>query len=54
MPDRDTIKRAKGDVRRTKADTTRIERELGWRASTPLRAGLDAQWQFVSARVTAA
>ena len=26
-----------GDMRRTKADTTKIERELGWRASTPLR-----------------
>jgi UDP-glucuronate 4-epimerase len=42
-----------GDMRRTKADTTRIERELGWRASTPLRAGLEAHWSWASARVGA-
>jgi nucleoside-diphosphate-sugar epimerase len=42
-----------GDMRRTKADTTRIERELGWRASTPLRAGLEAHWSWASGRVAA-
>jgi UDP-glucuronate 4-epimerase len=42
-----------GDMRRTKADTTRIERELGWRATTPLRAGLEAHWSWASGRVAA-
>ena len=41
-----------GDMQRTKADTTRIERELGWRAATPLRDGLVRHWQWASARVT--
>jgi nucleoside-diphosphate-sugar epimerase len=41
-----------GDMQRTKADTTRIERELGWRASTPLRTGLAAHWAWASGRVT--
>jgi UDP-glucuronate 4-epimerase len=40
-----------GDNQRTKADTTRIERELGWRASTPLRSGLVEHWQWCSVRV---
>ena len=40
-----------GDMRRTKADTTKIERELGWRASTALRAGLAEHWEWCSARV---
>jgi len=43
-----------GDMRRTKADTGRIERELGWRATTPLRTGLAAHWEWASARVAAA
>jgi UDP-glucuronate 4-epimerase len=42
-----------GDMKRTKADTTRIERELGWRATTPLRAGLEAHWSWASGRVAA-
>ncbi len=42
-----------GDMRRTNADTSRIERELGWRAATPLRTGLAAHWQWASDRVTA-
>jgi UDP-glucuronate 4-epimerase len=42
-----------GDMRRTKADTTRIERELAWRASTPLRSGLAEHWAWASARVNA-
>jgi UDP-glucuronate 4-epimerase len=40
-----------GDMRRTNADTTRIERELGWQASTPLRRGLAEHWRWASTRV---
>ncbi|HEY2937861.1 MAG TPA: NAD-dependent epimerase/dehydratase family protein [Gaiellaceae bacterium] len=42
---------APGDMKRTRADTTRIERALGWRATTPLRAGLEAHWSWASGRV---
>jgi UDP-glucose 4-epimerase len=44
---------AAGDVRRTAADTARIERDLGWRATTDLGAGLRAQWEWASVRVAA-
>jgi nucleoside-diphosphate-sugar epimerase len=44
---------AAGDVRRTAADTSRIERELGWRATTTLADGLRAQWEWASVRVAA-
>ncbi|MFL5965080.1 MAG: NAD-dependent epimerase/dehydratase family protein [Gaiellaceae bacterium] len=44
---------AKGDVRRTAPDTTRIERDLGWRATTPLKRGLQAQWEWAANRVAA-
>ena len=44
---------AAGDVRRTAADTRRIERDLGWRATTSLRDGLRAQWEWASVRVAA-
>ena len=44
---------AAGDVRRTSADTQRIERDLGWRATTPLEEGLRAQWEWASVRVAA-
>jgi UDP-glucuronate 4-epimerase len=44
---------AAGDVRRTSADVTRIERELGWRATTSLEDGLRAQWEWASVRVAA-
>jgi UDP-glucuronate 4-epimerase len=44
---------AAGDVRRTAADTSRIERDLGWRATTPLEDGLRAQWEWASVRVAA-
>jgi UDP-glucuronate 4-epimerase len=44
---------AAGDVRRTSADTTRIESDLGWRAVTRLEDGLRAQWEWASARVAA-
>src|SRR5262249_42512029 len=40
-----------GDMRRTRADTTRIERDLGWRATTPLRDGLEAHWVWASGKV---
>ena len=42
---------AKGDAPRTAADTTRIREALGWEARTPLEAGLQAQWSWVSAKV---
>ena len=35
-----------GDMHRTKADTSRIEGELGWRADTALRDGLAKHWQW--------
>jgi len=44
---------AAGDVRRTAADTRRIEEELGWRATTELGDGLRAQWEWASVRVAA-
>ena len=44
---------AAGDVRRTAADTDRIERDLGWRATTALGDGLRAQWEWASVRVAA-
>jgi nucleoside-diphosphate-sugar epimerase len=42
-----------GDNRRTKADTSRIEHELGWRATTSLREGLTHHWRWASGRVAA-
>ena len=44
---------AAGDVRRTAAETGRIERDLGWRATTALVDGLRAQWEWASVRVAA-
>ena len=44
---------AEGDVRRTAPDTSRIERELGWRATTALDEGLNAQWEWAATRVAA-
>ena len=41
-----------GDMQRTMADTARIERELGWRPSTPLSEGLARHWEWASAKVT--
>ena len=40
-----------GDQRRTKADTTRIERELGWRPAVSLEDGLRAQWEWAATRL---
>jgi UDP-glucuronate 4-epimerase len=45
---------AKGDVRRTKADVAKAERELGWQPTTRLAAGLRDQWDWAAARVGAA
>jgi UDP-glucuronate 4-epimerase len=44
---------AKGDVRRIAPDTSLIERELGWRATTALEDGLNAQWEWAVSRVAA-
>jgi nucleoside-diphosphate-sugar epimerase len=44
---------AKGDVRRTAPDTSRIERDLGWRPTTVLEDGLHAQWEWAVSRVAA-
>jgi nucleoside-diphosphate-sugar epimerase len=44
---------AKGDVRRTAPDTSRIAQELGWRATTSLADGLKAQWEWAANRVAA-
>jgi nucleoside-diphosphate-sugar epimerase len=44
---------AAGDMRRTKADTTRIRSALGWQPRVSLEDGLTAQWEWASARVGA-
>jgi len=44
---------AKGDVRRTTADTTRIRGELGWEPQVSFEDGLQAQWEWVAGRVAA-
>jgi nucleoside-diphosphate-sugar epimerase len=45
---------AAGDVRRTRADVTKAERDLGWAPTTALADGLAEQWHWVAARVAAA
>jgi nucleoside-diphosphate-sugar epimerase len=42
-----------GDNKRTRADTARIERELGWRATTELTEGLAAHWSWASGTLAA-
>ncbi|MEX0674798.1 MAG: NAD-dependent epimerase/dehydratase family protein [Gaiellaceae bacterium] len=42
-----------GDQRRTKADTARIQAELGWAPEVPLEQGLAAQWEWALGRVGA-
>lgn len=42
-----------GDVRRSKADISRIERDLGWRPVTSLKEGLAKQWESATARSAA-
>ena len=41
------------DVKRTKADITRIRAELGWEPRVPLAEGLRAEWEWASGRVGA-
>jgi nucleoside-diphosphate-sugar epimerase len=45
--------RIEGDVSRTAADTSRIERDLGWRPRTSFEQGLEAQWRWAADRVAA-
>jgi len=47
------VDRAAGDVRRTKADVSRIGGELGWQPSASLEHGLARMWTWASARVAA-
>jgi UDP-glucuronate 4-epimerase len=42
-----------GDQRRSRADTSRIEAELGWRPQTPFEQGIRAQWDWAAGRVGA-
>jgi UDP-glucose 4-epimerase len=42
-----------GDQRRTNADTTRIRSELGWEPRVGMEEGLQAEWDWASARVAA-
>jgi len=44
---------ATGDVRRTKADVTRVGEALGWAPRTPLLDGLTRMWSWASGRVAA-
>lgn len=44
---------ARGDMRRTRADTGAICRDLGWQATTSLEDGLRVQWEWELARVAA-
>jgi nucleoside-diphosphate-sugar epimerase len=46
--------RREGDATRTAADTSRIQREIGWEARTSFEAGLTAQWRWAADRVAAA
>ena len=45
---------ARGDVRRTKADVSRIRDALGWHPRVGLEDGLERMWAWASARVAAA
>ncbi len=47
------VDEAKGDVARTRADVTRIGRELGWHPGTGLEDGITRMWSWASARVAA-
>jgi UDP-glucuronate 4-epimerase len=48
------VDRARGDVRRTKADVSLIARDLGWSPETRLADGLAAMWSWASDTVAAA
>lgn len=45
---------ARGDVRRTLADTSRARSELGWAPEVGLADGLRAQWDWTAGRVSLA
>jgi len=45
---------ARGDVRRTKADVSRIATELGWAPTTSLEEGLGSMWSWASGTVARA
>ena len=47
------VDRARGDVRRTKADVLRIREGLGWEPRVALADGLARMWAWASARVAA-
>jgi UDP-glucuronate 4-epimerase len=47
------VDRARGDVRRTKADVSRIRDAVGWEPRVPLADGLARMWAWASARVAA-
>jgi UDP-glucuronate 4-epimerase len=47
------VDRARGDVRRTKADVGRIREALGWEPREALADGLARMWAWASARVAA-
>ena len=47
------VDRARGDVRRTKADVSHIRAALGWEPQVPLADGLARMWAWASARVAA-
>ncbi|HEX5246718.1 MAG TPA: NAD-dependent epimerase/dehydratase family protein [Gaiellaceae bacterium] len=47
------VDRARGDVRRTKADVSRIRDQLGWEPRVGLPDGLARMWAWASARVAA-
>ena len=43
------VEAAAGDVTRTKADVSKAGAELNWAPATPLREGLQAQWEWAAA-----
>jgi len=47
------IDAARGDVRRTKADVSRVRAALGWEPRVALADGLARMWSWASARVAA-
>jgi UDP-glucuronate 4-epimerase len=47
------VEAVRGDVRRTKADVTRIRDALGWEARMSLADGLTRMWSWASGRVAA-
>jgi UDP-glucose 4-epimerase len=40
------LPKAVGDVFRTEADCTKLNRDTGWKAKTSIAAGVGAQWQW--------